>query len=97
MWTGCKTAPARLRDAGTTIGSVVTRVHEVSALIQTISGASQSQTSALMEVSDAIVQIDEMTQRNAALAEQGTAASMSLHHQAEGLMQAVAVFKVTGR
>ncbi len=87
----------QVRDAGTTIGSVVTRVHEVSALIQTISGASQSQTSALVEVSDAIVRIDEMTQRNAALAEQGTAASMSLHQQAGGLMQAVAVFKMSGR
>ena len=85
---------AEVRDAGTTIGAVVARVHEVSALIQTISSASQDQSASLGQVSDAITQIDVMTQRNAALAEQGTAASMSLHQQAEGLIDAVAVFKV---
>ena len=84
----------QVRDAGQTIGAVVTRVHEVSALIQTIANASQGQTQSLGEVSQAIEQIDSMTQRNAALAEQGTLASMSLHQQAEGLMQAVSVFKV---
>ena len=84
----------QVRDAGRTIGAVVARVHEVSTLIQTIANASQRQTQSLGEVSQAIEQIDSMTQRNAALAEQGTSASMSLHQQAGGLMQAVSVFKV---
>jgi methyl-accepting chemotaxis protein len=38
-----------------------------------------------------------MTQRNAALAEQGTAAAMSLNEQAHKLSQAVAVFHLSGR
>ena len=84
----------QVRDAGRTIVAVVARVHEVSTLIQTIANASQRQTQSLGEVSQAIEQIDSMTQRNAALAEQGTSASMSLHQQAGGLMQAVSVFKV---
>ena len=63
-------------------------------MIQTIASASQGQTRSLGEVSQAIEQIDSMTQRNAALAEQGTSASQQLHQQAEGLMQAVSVFKV---
>ena len=45
-------------------------------------------------MSDAVTQIDEMTRRNAALAEQGTAASKNLHQQAKGLIDAVAVLKV---
>ncbi len=84
----------QVRDAGRTIAAVVASVHEVSSLIQTISGASQDQSASLGEVADAITQIDEMTQRNAALAEQGTAASMSLRQQAGGLVHAVSVFKV---
>ena len=84
----------QVRDAGQTIAAVVTRVHEVSALIQTIAQSSQGQSLSLGEVSQAIELIDSMTQRNAVLAEQGTSASQQLHQQAEGLMQAVSVFKV---
>ena len=75
-------------------GAVVVRVHEVSTLIQTISSASQDQSASLGQVSDGVTQIDEMTRRNAALVEQGTAASKNLHQQAEGLIDAVAVLKV---
>ena len=83
---------AQVRDAGRTIRGVVAQVHEVSGLIQTISRASQEQFTTLESVNGAVVEIDEMTQRNAALAEQGTAASTSLCEQASGLMQAVSVF-----
>ena len=75
-------------------GAVVVRVHEVNTLIQTLSSASQDQSASLDQVSDAVTQIDEMTRRNAALAEQGTAASKNLHQQAEGLIDAVAVLKL---
>ena len=84
----------QVRDAGTTINPVVTQVHAASALIQTLSGASRSQTGALVELPYAIVQTDEMSQRNAALAGQRPAAAMRLHQPAERLVQAVAVFKV---
>ena len=75
-------------------GAVVVRVHEVNTLIQTLSSASQDQSASLGQVSNGVTQIDEMTRRNAALAEQGTAASKNLHQQAEGLIDAVAVLKV---
>ena len=75
-------------------GAVVVQVHEVSTLIQTLSSASQDQSASLGQVSNGVTQIDEMTRRNAALAEQGTAASKNLHQQAEGLIDAVAVLKL---
>jgi methyl-accepting chemotaxis protein len=46
------------------------------------------------QVGDAINQMDQATQQNAALVEQSAAAAESLRHQASQLVQAVAVFKV---
>ncbi|MBI3367233.1 MAG: hypothetical protein HY021_01905, partial [Burkholderiales bacterium] len=85
---------SQVRDAGSTIGAVVKQVHEVSELIQTIAQASRSQSASLESVNGTVVEIDEMTQRNAALAEQGTAASASLCAQAQGLLAAVSVFQL---
>ena len=81
-------------DAGQTIASVVAQVHQVNSLIETISAASQTQFASLEAINQAVLQIDTMTQRNSALAEQGTAATTQLCQQAEGLMAAVSVFKL---
>jgi methyl-accepting chemotaxis protein/rubrerythrin len=87
-----ETGSTLVRDAGRTMGEIVNQVQRVTALIGEISEASQSQFSSLGEVNTAVVQIDEMTQRNAALAEQSAAAALSLCEQAKGLSQAVSVF-----
>ncbi|HSW06028.1 methyl-accepting chemotaxis protein [Aquabacterium sp.] len=84
----------RVREAGVTIESVVTQVHQVSTLIQTISRASREQFASLGEVNGAVAQLDEMTQRNAALAHESNAAAGTLCQQAESLLQAVSVFKL---
>jgi methyl-accepting chemotaxis protein len=85
-----------VRNAGRTMDGIVTQVQHVTDLIGEISSASQSQFTSLGEVNSAVAQLDAMTQRNAALAEQSAAAALSLCEQAKGLSQAVAVFQTDG-
>lgn len=56
--------------------------------------ASQEQSAGIEQVNQAIVQMDEMTQQNAALVEQAFAAAESLQDQAAELVQSVAVFRL---
>jgi len=81
-----------VRGAGTTMNDIVTQVRKVSTLISEIARASEEQASSVSSVGTAVGHLDEMTQRNAALAQQSTAAAVSLRTQAEGLTQAIAVF-----
>jgi methyl-accepting chemotaxis protein len=80
--------------AGSTIGEVVDAVRRVTAIMNEISAASKEQSSGIGEVNLAIRQMDDVTQRNAALVEQAAAAAGSLDEQTERLRNAVAVFKV---
>jgi len=59
-----------------------------------IAAASQEQSSGIAEVNQAIVQMDQVTQQNAALVEEASAAAESLEERAQQLVQAVAVFKL---
>jgi methyl-accepting chemotaxis protein len=87
---------ALVRTAGETMQEIVTQVREVSELVQAISRASHEQTASLDQVNSAVGEVDQMTQHNAALVEQSTAASRNLCAEAEGLMRSIAVFKVDG-
>ena len=78
---------------GKTIGEVVQQVQSVAALIQEISNASQEQSQGTGQVSDAIAQLDQVTQQNAALVEESAAAANSLSYQAAELNRLVATFK----
>jgi methyl-accepting chemotaxis protein len=82
-----------VRNAGRTMDEIVAQVQRVTHLIGEISKASQGQFTSLGEVNSAVAQLDQMTQRNAALAEQSAAAALSLCEQAKGLSTAVAVFQ----
>jgi methyl-accepting chemotaxis protein len=82
---------------GTTMGDIVAQVQRVDQLIGEISDAAQEQTSGIGQVNTSITQLDEMTQQNAALVEQGAAAAESLRTQATRLTEAVAVFRTEGR
>ena len=72
---------------------IVRQVHQVSTLINEIAQASQEQAASVASVGGAVQTLDQLTQQNAALAEQGSAAAASLRQQAEGLTQAIAVFR----
>jgi methyl-accepting chemotaxis protein len=84
----------RLIDqAGQTMTEVVTAIGRVTTLMDEISRVSASQSSGVAQATEAVNQIDEMTQRNAALVEEGTAAASSLRGTASQLLQAVQVFE----
>jgi methyl-accepting chemotaxis protein-1 (serine sensor receptor) len=86
---------ARLADeAGGAMAGIVTQVRQVSQLIGEIAGASQEQSKGIGQIGDAVNQLDQVTQQNAALVEQSSAAAESLQHQAAELARLVSVFKV---
>jgi methyl-accepting chemotaxis protein len=80
--------------AGSTMEKVVVSVKRVTAIVGEISLASQEQTAGIEQVNQAIVEMDKMTQQNAALVEQASAAAQALHDQASGLTNVVSVFKL---
>jgi methyl-accepting chemotaxis protein len=88
-------AGSRLVDAaGRSMNDIVDSVRQVSDIIGQIAAASAEQRSGIEEVNLAIAQIDDMTQRNAALVEQAAASADSMKQLAVALAEAVAVFKL---
>ncbi|HJV00067.1 MAG TPA: methyl-accepting chemotaxis protein [Burkholderiaceae bacterium] len=90
------TGSASVRQAGERMGELAASVRQVNDIIRRISSASADQAQGIAEVNQAMVQMDEMTQQNAALVEQAAAAAASLQEQTENLTQAVAVFQLDG-
>ncbi len=80
--------------AGATMQEVVQSIRRVTALVGEISSASAEQRSGVAQIGEAIVQMDQVTQQNAALVEQIAAAATGLSTQAQELVRAVAVFQV---
>ncbi|WP_349744469.1 methyl-accepting chemotaxis protein [Roseateles cavernae] len=86
----------RLVDqAGRTMQDVVAQIQRVSQLMIGLTEASHTQTQGLGEVSQAVGQLDQVTQQNAALVEESAAAAESLLQQAARLSDTVAVFRLT--
>ncbi|MEX3694476.1 methyl-accepting chemotaxis protein, partial [Paraburkholderia sp. BR14263] len=65
-----------------------------SGIVGEIAIASEQQSRGIEQVNQAVLQMDEVTQQNAALVEQSTAAAFSLNEQATRLQDAVSVFKI---
>jgi len=78
--------------AGGTLGEIVTSVKRVADIVAEISSASQEQSIGLEQINTAVTNMDEMTQQNAALVEQATAAAHSLRDQAGDLSRHLAMF-----
>ena len=81
-------------DAGQTMDEIVGSVKRVSDVIGEISTASSEQSDGIGQVGVAITQLDQMTQQNAALVEESTAAAESLRQQAQRLNEALAGFRL---
>jgi methyl-accepting chemotaxis protein len=81
-------------EAGSTMDEVVSSFEKVANLVTEISNASREQSSGIEQVTQAVSQMDEVTQQNAALVEEAAAAAESLEEQAQGLVQAVSMFKL---
>jgi methyl-accepting chemotaxis protein len=88
-------AGAKLVDqAGTTMDEVVSSVRHVTDIISEIAAASNEQTAGIEQINQAIIQMDNVTQQNAALVEQAAAAAGSMQEQARNLSTVVSVFKL---
>ena len=85
---------ALVDQAGVTMTEVVSSIKRVTDIMGEISAASTEQSAGLAQVGEAVTQMDQATQQNAALVEESAAAAESLRGQAQGLVQAVAVFKL---
>lgn len=81
-------------DTGSTLLAIVAKVSEVSGLVVEIAASAQEQSTALAEVNTAVNEMDQVTQQNAAMVEQVSAAGHSLTHEAGELARLVVKFKV---
>ena len=82
-------------QAGATMTEVVEAIQKVTAVIGEINVASRDQALGVTQVGESVTQLDQVTQQNAALVEEMSAATSALKHQAEELVQAVAVFQLS--
>jgi methyl-accepting chemotaxis protein len=86
---------ARLvNESGSTLVQIVTSVKKVSDIVAEIAAASREQSSGIEQVNKAVMQMDEMTQQNAALVEQASAASQSMADQARSLNETMARYQL---
>jgi methyl-accepting chemotaxis protein-1 (serine sensor receptor) len=81
--------------AGTTMTEVVGAIKRVTDLMGEISAASTEQSQGVAQVGEAVTQMDQTTQQNAALVEEMAAAAASLRTQAQDLVQAVSIFRLS--
>ena len=81
-------------QAGATMTEVVTSIRRVTDIMGEISSASSEQSLGVAQVGEAVSQMDQSTQQNAALVEQMAAAAGALKSQADDLVHTVAVFKL---
>ncbi len=84
----------QVMEAGNTMEEIVTSIRRVTDIMAEISAASDEQSSGIEQVNQAVIQMDEVTQQNAALVEEAAAAAESLEEQAQKLSGSVAVFRI---
>ncbi|MGP2481668.1 methyl-accepting chemotaxis protein [Pantoea eucalypti] len=80
--------------AGNTMGEIVEAVRRVTDIMSEIAAASDEQSRGIQQVSQAVTEMDNVTQQNASLVEEASAAAASLEDQAGKLTQAVAAFRL---
>ena len=83
-----------VEQAGSTMDEIVVSVRRVADIMNDLTHAAQDQSAGISQISQAMGQMDQVTQGNAALVEQAAAAAQSLEHQARSLVESVNVFKL---
>jgi methyl-accepting chemotaxis protein len=78
--------------AGKALASIVNRVAHISTLVSDIAAGASEQSTGLAEINIGVTQLDQVTQQNAAMVEESTAASQSQHQEASDLAALVARF-----
>jgi len=87
---------ALVDDAGRTMHEVVQSVKRVTDLMGEITAASIEQHTGIEQVNQAVMRMDEVTQQNAALVEEASAAAQSMASQSSTLRELVSVFRLSG-
>ncbi|WP_426101046.1 methyl-accepting chemotaxis protein [Massilia sp. TSP1-1-2] len=82
-------------QAGTTMSDVVNSVARVTDVMTEIVAASQEQSQGIDQINEAVAQMDQVTQQNAALVEEAAAAAGALQEQAQSLTELVSVFTIS--
>ena len=85
-----------VNDTGTTMEGILRAVREVTTIMKEIAAASAEQSKGISQVGVAITQMDNVTQQNASLVEQVSAAAAALERQTEELQRSVQKFRLTG-
>ncbi|MFA6068553.1 chemotaxis protein [Janthinobacterium lividum] len=83
-------------QAGATMEEIVASIRRVTDIMGDIANASHEQSAGIEQVNQAISQMDQVTQQNAALVEEAAAAASSLQERAVELVDVVAVFRLRG-
>jgi methyl-accepting chemotaxis protein len=86
---------AKLVDqAGATMSAIIDSVRHVTDIMNEITAASAEQSAGIEQINQAVAQMDQVTQQNAALVEEAAAASAAMQEQAAGLANTVGVFTI---
>ncbi|HMN46206.1 MAG TPA: methyl-accepting chemotaxis protein [Povalibacter sp.] len=83
-------------ESGKHLHDIVAAAKKVADIIGEISEASSQQANGLDQVNTAIMQMDEMTQQNAAMAEETSSVAVTMKGQAKALTDLIALFRVEG-
>jgi methyl-accepting chemotaxis protein len=83
-------------ETGTALGRIVAQVADIDTVVTNISASAREQASALAQVNTAVNQMDQVTQQNAAMVEQSTAAAHGLAQESDTLMTLLSRFQTRG-
>ncbi len=81
-------------NAGSSLSEIVKSINHVADIVAEIAAASKEQATGVEEINKAVVQMDQMTQQNAALVEESAAASRTLQEEAQTMYERMSAFSV---
>ena len=81
-------------NAGTSLSEIVKSINHVADIVAEIAAASKQQSTGVEEINKAVVQMDQMTQQNAALVEESAAASRTLQEEAQSMFDKMSSFSI---
>ncbi len=83
-------------NAGSSLGGIVKSINRVADIVAEIAAASREQSTGVEEINKAVVQMDQMTQQNAALVEESAAASRTLQDEAQAMFDRMSAYSIAG-
>jgi methyl-accepting chemotaxis protein len=81
-------------NAGASLSEIVKSINQVADIVAEIAAASKQQATGVEEINKAVVQMDQMTQQNAALVEESAAASRTLQEEAQSMFDRMSAYSV---